>query len=72
MTVYGTARETIERAEQAAADTNENPEQVIEALLVIAIERLTAMAGSKRVEETLTYELANLGGTIDTVFLRSR
>ena len=47
-------------------------EEAIEALLVVAVEAFAKTAGPKRAAESLTYELDNLGGNVDTVFLRSR
>jgi hypothetical protein len=46
--------------------------EAIEALLVVAVEAFARAAGPKRAAESLSYELDNLGGNVDTVFLRSR
>ncbi|MFM7119579.1 MAG: hypothetical protein ACKOZX_04895 [Gammaproteobacteria bacterium] len=46
--------------------------RVLEALLVLAVAELAAAVGPKRAADTLRYELSNVGGDVDTVFLRSR
>ena len=70
MSVYRQARETLAQIEKEAGDSS--ADRAVEAMLVIAIERLAALGGAERARETLTYELSNLNGTVDTVFLRSR
>lgn len=67
-------------AKQALADVLEiqrkqsgySEAEAIEALLVVAVEAFARTAGPKRAAESLSYELDNLGGNVDTVFLRSR
>ena len=45
---------------------------MLEALIVLAIGQFAKSAGAKRAADALRYELSNIGGDVDTVFLRSR
>ena len=42
------------------------------ALIVLAVAQLAKCAGPQRAADALRYELSNIGGDVDTVFLRSR
>ena len=46
--------------------------EATEAMIVVAVEAMSRCAGTARAIDALRYELENLGGTIDTVFVRSR
>jgi hypothetical protein len=41
-------------------------------LVVVAVEALAKATGAKKAADVLRYELSNIGGDVDTVFLRSR
>lgn len=72
MSKYTVARQAIVSAVAAAPDAHASPAEVLEALIVLAVAELAATAGPKRAADTLRYELSNVGGDVDTVFLRSR
>ena len=73
MSKYLIARQALDSVIEAQAQqSGYSPEEAIEALLVVAVEAFAKSAGRKRAAESLTYELDNLGGNVDTVFLRSR
>ena len=73
MSKYQAARAALANVREAQAEqTGYSEEEAIEALLVVAVEAFTEVAGKKRATESLSYELSNIGGNIDTVFLRSR
>jgi len=69
---YTIAKAAIEQAVNAAAEKNVSRDEVLLAILVSAINDYQQAAGSKAARTALVYELDNLGGEIDTVFLRSR
>jgi len=73
MSKYQVAKDALGTVLEAqSAQTGYSKDEAIEALLVVAVEALANSAGRKRAVESLTYELDNLGGNVDTVFLRSR
>ena len=72
MTKYTCAKAGIELAEQEAAAANVERSEVLLALVVSAVDAYKRCAGSDEARKALAYELDHLGGTVDTVFLRSR
>jgi hypothetical protein len=72
MSKYSIAKAAIEQAVNAAAEKNVARDEVLLAILVSVITDYQQAAGRKAARTALTYELDNLGGEIDTVFLRSR
>ena len=72
MSKYSIAKAAIEQAVNSAAEKNVARDDVLLAILVSVINDYQQAAGRKAARTALTYELDNLGGEIDTVFLRSR
>ncbi len=73
MSKYQAAKQALANVLVAQAEqSGYSEEEAIEALLVVAVEAFAKTAGPKRATESLSYELDNLGGNVDTVFLRSR
>ena len=72
MSRYALAKACIAKLLDDAGAEGYDSADAVEALIVIAIERLNQLAGKERTVDALRYELENLGGTIDTVFLSSR
>ncbi len=73
MSKYQVAKQALADVREAQAkQSGYSEEEAIEALLVVAVEAFAQTAGRKRAAESLTYELDNLGGNVDTVFLRAR
>ena len=72
MSKYSIAKAAIEQAVNSAAEKNVARDEVLLAILVSVINDYQQAAGRKAARTALTYELDNLGGEIDTVFLRSR
>ncbi len=72
MSKYSIAKAAIETAVGTASQHNVSRDDVLLALLVCVINDYQQAAGRKATRTALVYELDNLGGEIDTVFLRSR
>ena len=72
MSKYAFAKAGIEEAEKRAADGGVDRADVLLALIIIAIQSYAECAGADEARKALTYELDHLGGSVDTVFLRSR
>lgn len=72
MSKYSIAKAAIEQAVNSASEKNVARDEVLLAILVSVINDYQQVAGRKAARTALTYELDNLGGEIDTVFLRSR
>ena len=72
MSKYSIAKAAIQQAVNTAAEKNVARDEVLLAILVSVINDYQQAAGRKAARTALTYELDNLGGEIDTVFLRSR
>ncbi len=72
MSKYSIAKSAIEQAVNSAAEKNVARDEVLLAILVSVINDYQQAAGRKAARTALTYELDNLGGEIDTAFLRSR
>jgi hypothetical protein len=72
MSKYTVARQCIDAAVAAAKQGNATEAELLEALIVLAVADFAKCAGGKRAADVLRYELSNVGGDIDTVFLRSR
>ena len=72
MTKYEMVRGAVGNLLSAADDNAVAEDEALEALIVVAVEALTKGAGRKRAADVLRYELSNVGGDVDTVFLRSR
>jgi hypothetical protein len=72
MSKYTLARQSIDAALAAAEQSNVSAADLLEALIVLSIADLAQCAGGKRAADVLRYELSNVGGDVDTVFLRSR
>jgi len=72
MSKYSVARQCVADAIAAGAQHNATEDEVLEALLVLAVGEFARSVGARRAADVLRYELSNLGGDVDTVFLRSR
>ena len=72
MSKYAVAKQCIADAVAAGKAGNAAEDEVMEALIVLAVERFARCAGRKRAADALRYELQNIGGDVDTVFLRAR
>jgi hypothetical protein len=72
MSKYEIVRRSVADLTAQAAAQNLTEAEILETLLVVAIEALGKSAGRERAAGVLRYELSNIGGDVDTVFLRSR
>ena len=72
MSKYELVRRCVAEVVAAAAEQNLSDDEILETLIVVAVEHLVSSAGRERAAGVLRYELANVGGDVDTVFLRSR
>jgi hypothetical protein len=72
MSKYAIAKQCIADALAAAKAGNTAEDDVLEALIVLTVADFAKRVGGKRAGDVLRYELSNVGGDIDTVFLRSR
>ena len=72
MSKYSLAKQCIADAVAAGKQQNATEDEVLEALIVLAASEFARCAGAKRAADVLRYELSNIGGDVDTVFLRSR
>ncbi len=72
MSKYAFAKAGIELAKQQAEEGNVDTSEVMLALIVSAVDEYARTAGREEARKALTYELDNLGGTVDTAFLRAR
>jgi hypothetical protein len=69
---YTLARRCLSDLAEGAKTHALGADDCVEALLVVVVETLAERVGRKRAAEMLRYELSNIGGDVDTVFLRSR
>ena len=69
---YTCAREGMENAIKGGAEEGFDRKEMLQALIVSAVEDLKKTAGPAVVRDTLVYELDNTGGNLDTVFLYRR
>ncbi|MDA1073881.1 MAG: hypothetical protein O3A63_03850 [Proteobacteria bacterium] len=69
---YTIAREVIDKAIVDGREHGWEPEDMLVALIVSSVEQLKATSGVQIAHQALKYELDNLGGNVDTQFLRSR
>lgn len=72
MSKYSIARAAIDQAVNAASEKNIARDEVLLAMLVAVINDYVQAAGRTVARTALTYELDNIGGDVDTVFLRAR
>jgi hypothetical protein len=72
MSKYTLAKKAMDDAIAASAGASISAEDVLEALIVLAVAEFARRAGGKRAGDMLRYELSNVGGDVDTAFLRSR
>jgi hypothetical protein len=69
---YALARRCLDDLAERAKTHALSADDCVEALLVVVVETLAERVGRKRAADMLRYELSNIGGDVDTVFLRSR
>jgi hypothetical protein len=69
---YGIAKQAIETAVRSGNEQGILPIETLTALLVSTVQSLRETAGVRETTATLHYELENLGGNVDTVFIRAR
>jgi hypothetical protein len=72
MSKYQIVRNAVTNALAEAGAQNVSADELYETFIVVAVEGLAKSAGAKRAADALRYELSNVGGDVDTVFLRSR
>jgi hypothetical protein len=72
MSKYEIARQGMAGMIAAAAERNVTEPEILETLIVVAVEALAKSGGREKAAGILRYELSNVGGDVDTVFLRSR
>jgi len=72
MSKYALAKQCLADAVAAGKASNASEDEVVEAVIVLAVAQLAKCAGARRAADALRYELQNIGGDVDTVFLRSR
>ena len=69
---YSIAKTTIADAMRQTAEERLDGGDVIEALIVMAIQESIKRRGAAETRASLTYELSNVAGTVDYDFVRSR
>ncbi len=69
---YTLAKEAIEHVLQGADSAGIPTDEALSALIISTIDKCTHMMGKGETQVLLTYELDNLGGTLDVVNLRAR
>ena len=72
MSKYTIANTLIEQALTEAGKDGIKADELLLALLVATVESYKQAAGPKLTRDALKYELDNVSGGVDTVFLRSR
>ena len=72
MSKYAYAKSAIEVAVADGQQDGLDRGEMLLALLVSAVEEYKNAAGTDEARAALVYELDNLGGNVDTAFLRSR
>ncbi len=72
MSKYSVAGTAIDGALIDGSAAAVAPDEQLLALIVLSIARYQEVAGAEEARKALRYELSNLSGTVDTVFLRSR
>ena len=72
MSKYAFAKAGIQHAVDEARNGGVDKDDVLLALIVSAVDEYAKSAGREEAAKALTYELDQLGGGVDTVFLRSR
>ena len=72
MSKYAFAKAGIELAKTQADEGGVQHSEVLLALIVSAVDEYAKSAGREEARKALAYELDNLGGTLDTAFLRAR
>ena len=72
MSKYALAKAGIETLLKDAESSGIGADDALLALLVTAVAAFADVAGREEARTALLYELDNLGGNVDTVFLRSR
>ena len=72
MSKYTLAKQCLADAVAAGKHQNATEDEMLEALIVLAITEFARCVGPKRTADVLRYEMSNIGGDVDTVFLRSR
>ena len=72
MSKYAIAKDAIATVVRTVGEAGISPTEALTALLVSTVQTLRETAGRDETAATLHYELENLGGNVDTVFLRAR
>ena len=72
MSKYSIANATIAAAKDKAKEEGLDAGDVIEALIIIAIQESVTLRGAKATRQSLTYEMSNMAGDVDFDFVRSR
>ena len=72
MTKYNHAKNAVAQAVTAGAEEGWDEPEMLLALIVSSISQYVSVAGRDAARDALTYELNELGGGIDTQFVRSR
>ena len=72
MSHYSIAKEAIDAAVTEATGAGWSEQELLQAVIVTALERHKSVASPKETVELLKYEMSNLGGGVDFDFVRSR
>jgi hypothetical protein len=72
MSKYTYAKEGINQALAAGQAAGIDPHDILSALIVQCVDTMQHQVGKDETRVLLTYELDNLGGTLDMVNLRAR
>lgn len=72
MSKYGHANKAVAQAIESATADGWDSEEIILALVVASIAKYRSLAGRDATREALNYELNELGGGVDTQFIRAR
>ena len=72
MSQYTIARDALEQAIASGKEANWSEHEVLQAILVSAIERHVQSEGAKSTRSLLQFEMSNIRGDVDYDFVRSR
>ena len=72
MSKYSVAKAAIASVIEQGQEMGLNTEEMVSALIISAVEVFQESIGKDETRVLLTYELDNLGGTLDMVNLRAR
>ena len=69
---YKIAQQAIDDAVRTASESGWQEEEVLQSMIVAAVQRHAGCAGSQSTRSVLDFELSNLSDSVDYDFVRSR